>query len=342
MKENNKYILFCLINEFIKYNKPVSSKSLCENYNIQLSSSSVRNILKKLESKGYLVSKHVSGGKIPTSLSYRLYIDSLSYIGNLTVEEKQKIQSVYLQKTPTLEHILKSTSEILSSVSNQASFVVGFKSSVQTIKHIELIHVTEQEILMIIVMRSGNVLNKKIYTENNYYQYQLYELSKYLNQRLKGYNLKDFTNEIFPKLKKEDFIKETFLPLLNSIERNIKFENSDETDIYVDGRRNFLNKLYDNEIDVLDRIFKLLDDKVNLKNFVYRYLEINGCYSILGDIDDDLIKGLSIIISSYQIGDQKVGSLGVIGPQRMNYSKNFPLVDFTSNLVSTMLTKISN
>ena len=342
MKPNYRKVLICLVNEFLSKNKPIGSKTLCENYDIFLSPASVRNILRDLESMGYLISKHISGGRIPTVLSYRLYIDSLNFIDDLTIEEKQKIQLEYLKKIPTLDNILACTSKILSSISNQAGFIIGFKNSVETIKHIELIHTKDQEILMIVVMRSGNVLNKTIFIEKNCYQYQLYEVSKFLNQRITGYTLKDSIKEVFPKIKKENSFNTTLNFILEAVEKNINLEN-DETNVYVDGRENFFKQLYnDNEKKVLERIFKLLDNKLTLKEIFYKYYELSGCYSILGDEDDNIIDGISIISSSYQIGDQKVGSLGIIGPQRMNYNKNFPLVEFTSNLVSEILTKISN
>ncbi|MBM9500075.1 heat-inducible transcription repressor HrcA [Leptospira sp. 201903071] len=339
LSDRHKRILKALVDEFILENRPVGSKTLFDKHDIGLSPASIRSVLKDLEDFGYLASRHTSGGRIPTESGYRLYVDSLVTMYELTLKEKQRIQEEYLKMQFKLDQILKATASVLSSLSNAAGIVIGPAKNLDTLKHLELIHVHGDEILMILVMRSGTVLNRNFFVDQNYSQEALYQISKYLNENLRGYDIFEIQNTVVPKLMihrdgPEDFTR--IAPLISSA---MTPDNSEVT-LYIDGFKNLYSNFRDEE-EQLSQVLSLLDDQGFLRGFFSGHIDQDGVYTIIGKDGDQFMSGVSIITSNYKMGEKKIGALGIIGPQRMDYNKALPLVDFTSKLVSEMVTRIS-
>lgn len=339
LTERHKRILKALVDEFIQENRPVGSKTLFDKHDIGLSPASIRTVLKDLEDFGYLASKHTSGGRIPTERGYRFYVDSLVILYELTLKEKQRIQQEYLKMQFKLDQILKATASVLSSLSNAAGIVIGPAKNLDTLKHIELIHVRGDEILMILVMRSGTVLHRNIFVDQNYSQEALYQVSKYLNDNLKGYDIYEIQNVIIPKLMIRKDGPEDFIRIADLISSAMTPDNSEVT-LYIDGFKNLYANFRDEE-QQLSQVLSLLGDQGFLKAFFSEYIDQDGVFTIIGKDGDRSMSGVSIITSNYKMGEKKIGALGIIGPQRMDYNRALPLVDFTSKLVSEMVTRIS-
>jgi len=203
LSPRHRLILKSLIDEFVEDNRPVGSKTLADKYHIGLSPASIRSVLKDLEDFGFLVSRHTSGGRVPTERGYRFYVDSLVSIYELTLLERQRIQEEYLRKQLKLDQILQATSRVLASLSQSASVVLGPEKNLDTLKHIELIHVNGGELLMIIVMRSGSVVHKNLFVGEHISQETLYQISRYLNENIMGFDIKEIKEVILPRLLQE-------------------------------------------------------------------------------------------------------------------------------------------
>lgn len=336
----NRLILKALVEEFVSDNRPVGSKTLSEKHSIGLSPATIRASLSDLEELGYIAARHTSGGRVPTERGYRFYVDSLVTIYELTIKEKQRIQEEYLRMQFRLDEILKATSKVLASLSQTASIVLGPEKSLDTLKHLELIHVTGGEILLILVMRSGKVINKNFFIDNHISQEHLYQVSRYLNDNLKGYDIYEILDSILPKLALRTDGPEEFRNLVGALSGAIASNSIDEDSLYVDGLKNLIES-FGPEKERLEGLLQMFDEKRFLKDFFAEYVGLDGIYTIIGKDGDSKLGGVTIIATSYRMGEKKIGSMGIIGPQRMNYNKALPLIEFTSKLVSEMITKIS-
>lgn len=336
----HRAILKSLVDEFVLDNKPVGSKTLSERYDIGLSPASIRTVLKELEDWGYLLSRHTSGGRVPTERGYRFYVDSLVSLYELTIKEKQRIQEEYLKMQFKLDQILIATSRVLSNLSCNAGVVLGPEKSLDTLKHVELIHVNGGEVLVILVMRSGTVIHRNIFLDSHIGQESLYNVSRFLNESISGHDLKEIQDRIMPSLSMRRDGPDDFYHLAGVLSMALQVDNSTDDNIYIDGLKNLVENFKDDD-DYLQNVLTLLEEKNFLKNFFSEYVKQDGVYTIIGKDGDDQLNGVTIIATNYRMGERRIGSMGIIGPQRMNYNKTLPLLEFTSKLVSDMLTKIS-
>ncbi|PJZ71589.1 heat-inducible transcription repressor HrcA [Leptospira perolatii] len=339
LSQRHRMILKALIDEFIDENRPVGSKTLFDKHDIGLSPASIRAVLKDLEDMGFLASRHTSGGRIPTEQGYRFYVDSLLVVYELTLKEKQRIQEEYLKMQFRLDQILKATASVLASLSNTAGIVIGPAKSLDTLKHVELIHVHGDEVLMIMVMRSGAVVHRNVFLDRNYSQEELYQISKYLNENAKGYDMFEIQESVIPKLLNKKDGPEDFYKVSDVIAAAMTPDNS-EVSLYIDGLKNLYGRFRDEEKQ-LNQVLSLLDDKRLLREFFGEHIDHEGVITVIGKEGDGLMDGVAIITSNYRMGEKRIGTMGIIGPQRMDYNRALPLVDFTSKLVSEMITRIS-
>jgi heat-inducible transcriptional repressor len=340
LSPRHRAILKSLIDEFVLDNRPVGSKTLSERYDLGLSPASIRNVLKELEDWGYLLSRHTSGGRVPTERGYRFYVDSLVGLYELTLKEKQRIQEEYLKMQFKLDQILVATSRVLSSLSSSAGVVLGPERSLDTLKHLELIHVNGGEVLVILVMRSGTVIHRNIFLDMHMGQESLYNLSRYLNENIIGYDLNEIRDTIIPSMMIRRDGPDDFYRLASVLMIALQVDNSSDDNIFIDGLKNMVENFRE-EDDRLHNVLSLLEEKSFLKKFFSEYIHHDGIYTIIGKDGDDQLSGVTIIATNYRMGEKRIGSMGIIGPQRMNYNKTLPLMEFTSKLVSEMLTKIS-
>lgn len=336
----HRAILKSLVDEFVLDNRPVGSKTLSERYDIGLSPASIRSVLKELEDWGYLLSRHTSGGRVPTERGYRFYVDSLVSLYELTIKEKQRIQEEYLKMQFKLDQILIATSRVLSNLSSNAGVVLGPEKSMDTLKHVELIHVNGGEVLVILVMRSGTVIHRNIFLDSHIGQESLYNVSRFLNESISGHDLKEIQDRILPSLSMRRDGPDDFYHLAGVLSMALQVDNTTDDNIYIDGLKNLVENFKEDD-DYLQNVLTLLEEKNFLKNFFSDYVKQDGIYTIIGKDGDDQLSGVTIIATNYRMGERRIGSMGIIGPQRMNYNKTLPLVEFTSKLVSDMLTKIS-
>jgi heat-inducible transcriptional repressor len=229
---------------------------------------------------------------------------------------------------------------VLSLISSSAGVVISPKKNFDSLKHIELIHVSGDEVLMIIVTRSGMVINRNLFLDGNIGQESLYQISKYLNSNLKGQELEDIPH-LIEELKQKKDGPEDFIKIVTTLQGGLEFDSGSEGDIYVDGLQNLVNNLKGEEADKLDGILSLLEDKRALREIFSKYVNTDGVLTYIGEKDSDMMSGMSIIATNYKLGEKRIGSMGILGVQRMNYNKALPLVEFTSKLVSEMITRIS-
>ncbi|MCE9499174.1 MAG: heat-inducible transcriptional repressor HrcA [Leptospira sp.] len=339
LSPRHRMILKVLIEDFLTDNRPVGSKTLTEKYDLGLSSATIRNVFRELEDLGYINSRHTSGGRVPTEHGYRFYVDSLMNIYELTWKEKQRIQQEYLKNQMKLDQILGATCRVLSMVSSNAAVVLGPEQNLDTLKHIELVHVTGEEILAIIVTRSGSVINRNIFVQENIAQESLYRVSRFLNEQLMGHDLREIKVKVLPDLKKEAFAPEEFYNLADLLTAAFDLEQS-EDNLYIDGLKNLWN-FQDEDSARLENVLSLLDERKALKEIFSQYIYTDGISIVIGERENGQMSGVSIIATNYKMGEKKIGSIGIIGPQRMNYTKALPLVEFTAKVVSEMITRIS-
>ncbi len=340
LNEREAAVLQALVHEYITTGKPVGSRSFVQKYSFTVSPATMRNIMFDLETGGFLMQPHTSAGRIPTDQGYRFYVDSLLDTYEFVMNEKLRVREDLIKKELQLDRIFSSVSKMLSLVSNYAGVILTPKADYTVVKHIELVPLDSNEIVFILITRTGMVLTKKVKVSTNLIQEDIRNYAKYLTNELCGFSLFNIRLDVFDRLRNEginDRHKEMAIDIAQ-----LALAETEESDLFIDGIENLLHIPEMIEADQLKKLLHLIEEKKVLRGIMERSLDKDGVYTLIGEeISESEVSGCSIVTSSYKMGNKKVGVLGIIGPTRMDYEKVVPLVDYTGKVVSDFLTKMS-
>ena len=337
LQERKARVLYAVIHEYIKTGKPVGSSVLEQKYKFNLSPATLRNLMAELEKDGYLTHPHTSAGRIPTDAGYKAYVNSLVELQRLAVEEEERIKKEYEKKTKEIDSLLSQTSKILSGLSNYTGFITAPKAKVNEIRNIELMQVSKSQVMVILLTKIGMVKHKMINLSVD--SEELYELKKFLNNKLRGLTVEEASKRLIVEVEKYQNKQNDMLQLAEQICNVI---DSIQEDIYVDGTSNVLSVPDFTDFESAKSLMKLNEDKDRLIEIIGKDLDEATVNVKIGGQDLTELKNLSVVKTSYSYGDKIVGVLGIIGPKRMDYDKMMALVNSVSNIVNGFLLKMGD
>lgn len=339
LSEREEAILRALVYEYITTGKPVGSRSFVNKYSFSISPATMRNVMSDLESMGFLMQPHTSAGRIPTDKGYRFYVDSLLEKYQYQNIEDIELKDDVIKRELHLDKIFLSITKMLSQVSKYAGVMLTPMPDFAVVKRIELVLIDNKEILLILVTRTGMVINRKIVISEITTQDDLYIYSKYLTSELCGYTLNEIKDELFEFLRTESLRTGKAIALDIA---ELALNNNEESALYLDGVENLLKIPEMVEEERLNSLLNIIEEKNILRDILENSFGVDGLNTFIGDeIQDSRVNGCSLVSTAYKIGNREVGVIGVIGPTRMDYEKVVPLVDYTGKVVSKLLTNMS-
>jgi heat-inducible transcriptional repressor len=335
VQERKTKILNAVIHHFIKTGKPVGSNVLIDEYSIELSPATVRNLMAELEDEGFLTHPHTSAGRIPTDKGYRAYVDSLVQLQKFAIEEEERIKQEYEQKHKEIETLLSETSRILSGLSQYTGFVLAPKAQYDEISNIELVQIAPDQLLVVLLTHTGMVKHKKIAASLS--SEQLTKLRNFLNEKLRGVPLAQANKRITDEIKS---FRQSRIEMFQVVEKINDIFYGIQDDIYIDGASNAITIPDFNDFEPIKSIIRLNEDKEKLIQIINEDFHSNGINVKIGSENLPAeLKDLSIITTSYSDGNRTVGVLGIIGPKRMPYDKMMSLVSAVSKMLNEVFKK---
>lgn len=333
--ERSKTILRAIVQDYIKTAEPVSSKAIATNYSLGVSPATIRNIMAELEDQGFLVQPHTSAGRVPTDKSFRFYIDSLLDLEEPGEGDKDLIRRS-CERSADVEGILSDTARALSTITNCAGLMFIPRKDIFTIKHINLVPIDSTSLMVVLVSRVGMVQTRLIRLSEAD-KLELERISNYLNSLAEGLTMSELRARIVEEMHKDKSLYDELMA--NALKLGaMALEESGEADdrLYLEGRANILEQPeFRDDFERMKKIFAAFEEKGLLVKILDKSLDESGIHIYLGS--ESLVKefdGLSFVTAPYGRNGEALGTLGVIGPVRMNYSKIIPLVDYTSALLS--------
>ncbi|SJZ32594.1 heat-inducible transcriptional repressor HrcA [Garciella nitratireducens] len=327
LKERKLKILNAIIQDYISTAEPVGSRTIAKNYNLGVSPATIRNEMADLEEMGYLEQPHTSSGRIPSDKAYRLYVDHLMRVDKLNGVIEETINREYKKFTGELENMLSYTSKILSQFTNYTSLALTPQLYESSIKHIQLMPLQEDKILMVIISKEGVVKNISIKTKKIIEVDTLNKFSNILNECLKGSNIFQVEEQVIEKLtaldKKESMILQELMPIIRK-----SLSSPEDIKIYSNGITNIFNFPEFKDIERAKDFIDLWEKKNILVELLSHNKEEGIRISIGKENKLKEIKGCSLITATYQFNGKVLGTIGVIGPTRMQYSKVVALLDY--------------
>jgi len=329
-------ILQAVVHLFIKTGKPVGSSTIVENYSLSLSPATIRNVQAELEEEGYLTHPHTSAGRIPTDRGYRFYVDSIAKIQRLAVEEESQIREEYMRRVSEIEDLMLSTTRVLSSLSHCTGFVITPQGSVERLRRIEIIPISENQVLAVLVSESGMVRNQKILMDQVPDEEDLHSASRFLNERLTGMGLHEAEARLASELVNYRSREARMQDLLGAISRNLGFA-ADKNDLYVEGAGNILNFPEFHDYESMRGLAQLIDEKRALTEILRRDLGQSGLQVKIGLEGVPELRDFSVVSTMYQFHGRPLGLLGILGPKRMEYERMVAIVNTVADLVNQFL-----
>lgn len=337
LNERSQNILEAIVEDYIALAEPVGSRAISRRHSFKLSPASVRNVMADLEEMGFLCSPHTSAGRIPTEKGFHYYIDSLLQVRDLSQEEEQSLRENYRFKGMMMEDIMQEVGRVMSGLSKYTGLVMAPKFASTVFRQMEFVRLSHGRLLVIYVSETGLVQNKVIEADPRLTSRDLEQISNYLNHEMTGMSIPEVREKIARELKADrvryDELQQRALTLSSAALQ-------DEVDelVFVSGTSLMLEQPEFTAPERMKRIIQTLESKNVLIELLDRCQAAQGVQIFIGSQKQNVeIEGCSLITSTFSNKKGAIGTLGVIGPVRMQYSKVIPIVDFTAQLVSRIL-----
>lgn len=318
LDNRKKRILQAIVDEYINTAEPVSSNAIVKRYGLNISSATVRNDMAELEKIGYLDKPHTSAGRVPSAKGYRFYVDELIKDDDISIEEIEYIQSKLQTKVNAIEDLTKIATDTLSEITHYTSVSVGAKAKSQQIEEIKFILLGNRMLMGVILTDSGIIKETIIKFNENITQEQVETLNILFNNKLKGQPLeiidKPLEEYIFSEM--NDSIN-VIKPILKEMKRAI----NEEKDFYLEGANRVFDLPEFKSLEVAKNFLHILDTKELVLDVLDNGFAKDINIYIGDENQNEELKDFSIVTFNHCIGNKPVGTIGIIGPTRMNYSK---------------------
>lgn len=336
LDERKVKILDAIIRNYLATGEPVGSRTISKYTDLNLSSATIRNEMSDLEELGYIVQPHTSAGRIPSDKGYRFYVDHLMEEKDREVKE---MKDFVIEKTEKMDQVLKQVAKMLANNTNYATLVSAPTYSANKIKFIQLSNVDESHILAVIVLNSNIVKNQMIEVEEQLDNETILKLNILLNTALNGLSLQEINLGTIAKLKEQAGIHSTIVgDVLDALAQTLS-ENED-LQIYTSGATNILKYPELSDAESATNLLSTFEEKDELLNLVTESLSDdqnekgNGIQVYIGnEAPVQTMKDCSIVTATYDLGEGVKGTIGIVGPKRMDYEN---VVDNLKNLKSQL------
>lgn len=319
MDERKFKILQAIIDDYILTAVPVGSRTISKKYDMGLSSATIRNEMSDLEELGYLDQPHVSAGRIPSAKAYRLYVDSLLRSGRITSDGADAIRAHFLGRMRQMEDVIDHAARVLSSLTNYTAVVLPPSGPQPRIRTVQLVPVSTTSALVVIVTDSGIVRDTVIRVSDQLDADTLYAISKTLTAELSGRTLKEAV-ALLPHITARMQENERLLQGLNNF-----FEESSGTashaHVAIGGTSNMLSYPEYNDMEKARSFLTLMETRDKLASIIAQQGEMAFTVRIGPETGVPEMADCSIVTATYSTGSGQQGTIGVIGPTRMQYSR---------------------
>ena len=337
LSDRKKKILCAVIDGYIETAQPISSKEIQQQYLQNCSSATIRNELSALESMGYLIQPHVSAGRIPSQMAFRMYVDELMHNDPLTPSDVEVLEKHFAGKISSMEDLVENVAKVICELTNYTSVVVKEDLS-DTITSIRLVDLCNGMMLVVIVTDTRILKDAIVEIPANFTPEMLSMTENWLNNIFVGKHISQFLNFSYPyTLVNKEF--EQFNALFKKIVdvlKKVSLAGGYDVDCY--GHNKVFEHTEFSETANAKQFLATLDHKDRLAE-IFTTGTSEGQFTIKIDSQDSMPEGYSMVSAKVSLGDNVQGNVGVIGPVRMNYKKVISVLDKISEILSETLKK---
>ncbi|MCD7863257.1 MAG: heat-inducible transcriptional repressor HrcA [Lachnospiraceae bacterium] len=320
LDERKKKILHAIIRNYLETGEPVGSRTISKDTDLHLSSATIRNEMADLEEMGLIMQPHTSSGRIPSDKGYRLYVDTMLEDKTKEIDE---LKELLLDKKKKTDELLQQVAKLLAVNTNYTTVISTPSTHRNKLKFIQLSRVDEHQILAVIVAE-GNVIRNSVFSVDEYLDDEtLLNLNMLLNTNLSGMSMEEINLGMITALKQNAGIhSELIAKVLDEVAMAIKADEGLE--IYTSGANNIFKYPELSDHQNASRLITTLEEKHQLSDIVEQTLEDTsetGIQVYIGEEAPMPMKDCSVVTATYELGQGMRGTIGIIGPKRMDYEK---------------------
>ncbi|UCB51554.1 MAG: heat-inducible transcription repressor HrcA [Candidatus Zixiibacteriota bacterium] len=338
LSERERLVLRSLINHYITTAEPVGSRAVAQKYRLGISPATVRSTMQDLEEMGLITHPHTSAGRVPTDKGYRLYVDSMMGPEALTASEEDRIRREICADYAAVEDILEQTATVLATVSKQLVVTIAPRFDKGVLNSVNLIPVAEKKILVILAVKHGLVRTVLLEAESSVDVKSLEKTADVLNEKLSGLTLGEIKESIDLRLKETSPADARLIKLfLDSTDSLLDFTEPDQ--MHLGGTTNIVDQPEFRDREKLRSLIEVLEEKKLLAELVSAKGIKEGISITIGkEMERGEMQSCSLVTSPYRAGKVR-GTIGIIGPTRMRYSKLASMVEYAAKLLSDVLSR---
>lgn len=332
--DDRKWKIFnAIIKTYLETGEPVGSRTISKYADLNLSSATIRNEMADLEEMGLIIQPHTSAGRIPSDQGYRMYVD---YLMEQKDKEVKEMQNMMIQKQDRMESVLKQVVKILANNTNYATLISAPQYHRTKLKFIQLSIISETQLLAVVVAEGNIVKNKMLNFEHGLNNEMLLKLNILLNTALNGLAMEEINLGLITKLKEQAGIhSDVVSKVLDTVAETIQMD--DEMEIYTSGATNIFKYPELSDSSRASELISAFEEKKELANLVTESMAQTSDIGIQVYIGNEApiqnMKDCSVVTATYELGSGIRGTIGIIGPKRMDYEK---VVDSLKTLKSQL------
>jgi len=331
MDDRKLKILAAVVDEYVRTGEPVGSKAISKLENINVSSATIRNDMAALEQMGYLEQPHTSAGRIPTFAGYRLYIDELMTPPDLPDEEKSRLDEMLGGKDTPEELLVQNAAAALTEITQCAAVVTNAVPRFSVISKVEVIPTGKRLYVILLITSNGSIKNKACRLEFDLSHEQLDFFTRYVEENLSGVSVDELSDDMFDKMVAA---VSAYMVSLSPLVKGICELSEDlrQQELTISGGEKLLSC---EDLDKME-VVRFIEHKHELSEL------LEGTFSGIqvkfgSESESFAIGNSSLIVSKYRKDGKEAGSLGVIGPMRVDYKKIIPYVDYLTKKISYLM-----
>jgi heat-inducible transcriptional repressor len=335
-------VLRGIVTHYVQTGTPVASRSLSKLNSEGLSPASIRNIMVDLEEAGFLAHPHASAGRVPTDLGYRYYVNTLQPHGGLSSLERQTLAQD-LTAEGEIESLVSRCCKLLSAASSQVAVGTGPETGSTVFQHVEFVKITDERLLVLFITASGlvhrTVLDAKVPESRD----ELARYANYLNQELAGRTLVEVRDHVRELMAAERAAYDTLARRALTLGSRYFLESDPQADeLVVDGTTRLIESPPSLEdFDRMKALLSALGEKSRILRLLNGCLQREGVVTAIGsETEDPILEGCSLVAATYGHNDERIGTIGIIGPKRMDYDRAIRLVGYVADLLGSTLGRV--
>jgi heat-inducible transcriptional repressor len=327
MNDRRSLILRAIVSHYVRSNEPVGSKTLVERYNLGVSPATVRNEMAALEEAGYISQPHTSAGRVPTDIGYRHFVDRFGTGGKLPAAEARQVETFFGEPRFELEDALRHTAGLLSHITDHAAIVFAPALDRSVVRHVELVGLSGRRAMVVVVTDTGRVENHVIGVPDGPGEEELERTAGILNKLIAGAPLEDAAGKITGELRKMPVeLRELAAEVAKSLSRDLN--EREENGVFLEGASNIVSEHKFHDLETVRQVIGALEHRRLLLEVLADALTIGRVAVRIGSENTSSeMQNCTVVAAPYGNEDEHLGTLGVVGPTRMDYRRTIAAVN---------------